>query len=147
MRLLFVVAVLASGALVGSASSVSRIPKLGDMGEYWGGMISCASANPCNVTTNQMYGATQFFIPYDTPAEIHVDGQFLVMVGSNLGTYFGNPASDCCPSTSDGGCYSPFGYLKYKGGCSGYGYIWLQVNNNFTAVTIGITVNGSTGPE
>ena len=126
MRLLFVVAVLASVALVGSASSVSRIPKLGDMGEYWGGMISCASANPCNVTTNQMYGATQFFIPIDAPVEIHVDGQFLVMLGPALGTHYSaSDADPCCPSTSDGGCYSPFGYLKYKGGCSGYGYIWL----------------------
>ena len=125
MRLLFVVAVLASVALVGSASSVSRIPKLGDMGEYWGGMISCASANPCNVTTNQMYGATQFFIPIDAPVEIHVDGQFLVYVGYALATYFNADADHCCPSTSDGGCNSPFGYLKYKGGCSGYGYIWL----------------------
>ena len=133
MRLLFVVAVLASVALV-----QGQYP---GKGQYAGGMISCASANPCNVTTNQMYGATQFFIPIDAPVEIHVDGQFLVYVGYALATYFNADADHCCPSTSDGGCNSPFGYLKYKGGCS------RGSNNIFKAVTIGITVDGSIGPE
>ena len=54
-------------AVVVAMPLTSTVPRLGNDGEYWGGIISCAGANPCNVTTSTLYGTTQFFIPADEP--------------------------------------------------------------------------------
>jgi hypothetical protein len=42
-----------------AVASATAVPRLGNEGEYWGGLISCAGANPCNVTTSALYAATQ----------------------------------------------------------------------------------------
>mmetsp|Transcript_19610 Transcript_19610/g.23237 ORF Transcript_19610/g.23237 Transcript_19610/m.23237 type:complete len:150 (-) Transcript_19610:26-475(-) len=142
-RLTVFAAFCAAVALSTHTTSLSS-GRLGDEGENWGGIVSCADKANCTATLSKQDSISWFFVPRDASIRVHVEGQNTVTIGDHLANYF-SAGDGCCPSTIDNSCTSKYGYLQYNGKCSQSSNLWIAIYNNFESIGVTILTGDGTG--